>query len=477
MLAEEMWRLYIVEGTHMYSQRNDGAWRHVKKPLSVSDLIAHLKGDLTVGLPSTWRGRAKFLTVDVDTAEADNLRRLASCLREVGAPHLLSFSGGKGYHADIFVKESEAGEVVKAGGLLKTLLAKQGVQFDEVFPTATGLGGKTPGGANVKLPVGIHRRTGHLCHCLGEDLSPVSDPLPLLQSLRPVDVEDLSRTLAESLHLDVETGEVKDPWEREYPQELHYSKPCINVLWQEGLQAPNTRHSATMVIALAIALNKEIPEKDKRSALIDWVVRMYSPGMERGHIHGSTTLKYATKEALRLYEAEAVRAYFGVTCINRLLRSAMKSACRDPVRCHLARTGGSVDFILLTRLGVFNPSNSRDSGIGRASGFIYLAHQEIAGEHAGKHFHYKGRDAYAAPLAMLGELSGCSQKTVKKANRALSAIGLIVKVPKEEVPKKFRKQPIEGQKYSLQARFCALADLNEDYVRDVVLPKARGYGG
>jgi len=78
---------------------------------------------------------------------------------------------------------------------------------------------------------------------------------------------------------------------------------------------------------------------------------------------------------------------------------------------------------------------------------------------------------------MLVELSGCSRRTVKKANRALSQIGLVVKVPREEVPKKFRKQPIEGQKYSLQARFSALVDLTEDYIRDVVLPKARGYGG
>jgi len=445
MLAQEMWRLFVVDGTHWYRQKTDGAWRHVKRPLSLSDLEAHLEGDITVGLPSTWSGRSKFLTIDVDMAEADNLRRLASCLRELRVPHLVSFSGSKGYHADLFVKETEATEVAKAGRLLKTLLSQQGVKLDEVFPTGTGLSGKTPGGANVKLPLGVHRKTGHLCHCLGRDLSPVKDPLPLLRSLEPVYVGELCRILAESLHLDVDTGELKDPWERDYPHQLHHSKPCVNVLWQEGLQAPDTRHSATMVVAIAIASNREIPEKEKKPALIDWIVRMYGSSMEKGYIHESTTLEYATGEALRLYEAEAARAYIGVTCNNRLLRPAMKSACRDPVGCHMARSGGRVDFVLLTRLGIFNPSNSKEPGIGRATGFVYLAHQEIAEEHRRKHFQYKGRDAYAAPLAMLGELSGCSQKTVKKANRGLVAI--------------------------------ELADLNENYIRDVVLPKARSYGG
>ncbi len=447
----------------------------MKKPLSVSDLIAHLKGDITVGLPSAWNGRAKFLTIDVDTVEGDNLGRLAACLRELGVPHLLTFSGSKGYHADVFVNESAASEVAKVGGLLETFLLKQGVDFDDVFPRGSGLSGKTLGGTNVKLPLGQHRKTGLLCDRLDGDLRPTSVVLPVLCTLEPIDVGDLLRILADRLHLDVETGEVKETWERDYPHQLHHSKPCVNILWQEGLQGPNTRHSATMVMAIAIASNGEIPEKQKKPALIDWIVRMYGSAMEKGYIDESTTLEYATGEGLRLYEAEGRRAYIGVTCINPPMRPAMKSACRDAVGCHMARTGGRVDFVLLTRVGIFNPSNCREPGIGRATGFVYLAHQAIAGEHAGKHFQHNGRDTYAAPLAMLGELSGCSQKTVKKANRALIAIKLIVKVPKKEVPKRFRKKPAAGQKYVLYVRFYCLPNLSEEYIRDVVLPKARGY--
>lgn len=449
----------------------------MKKPLSFPDLEAHLTGDMTVGLPSAWKGRAQFLTVDVDVVEVDNLRRLATCLRDLDVPHLLSFSGNKGFHGDLFVKESQASEVARVGGLLKIFLSQQGVAFDEVYPTSTGLSGKTLGGSNVKLPLGWHRETGHCCHCLDEHLAPVSDPFPLLRSLEPVDVEELSRILADSLHLDVVRGELKEPWESRYPRQLHYSKPCVNVLWQEGLQAPSTRHSATMVIAIAVALNKEIPREDKEPAVVDWVVRMYWAAMKKGLVHGSTTLEHAIREAHRLCEAEAPKAYFGVTCINRLLRPAMKSACRDPITCHLARNGGNLDFALLTRLGVFNPANSTEPGIGRCAGYVYLAHQEIAGEHAGKYFQYGGRDAYAAPLAMLRELSACSEKTVKIANRAVRAIGLVIKVRGKEVPKEFRKAPVEGQKYALQASFYCLPDLSEEHIRDVVLPRARGYKG
>lgn len=183
------------------------------------------------------------------------------------------------------------------------------------------------------------------------------------------------------------------------------------------------------------------------------------------------------EEALRLYEAEAERAYIGVTCKNRLLRQAMKSACRDSVGCHLARNGGHVDFALLTRLGVFNPANSATPGIGRSAGYVYLAHQQIARDHAGKHFQYHGKHVYAAPLAMLMELAECSEKTIKEANSALCAINLVVKVPEKEVLKEFRKAPAPGQKYILQASFYYLPDLSGDYIRDVVLPTARSFRG
>lgn len=476
LVTREIWRLYVADGTHWYSQKSDGGWRHVKKSLSFLVLEGHLRGDMTLGLPCPWNGSAKFLTIDVDTVEGDNLRRLATCLRDLGVPHLLSFSGNKGFHADLFVKESEASEVAKAGRLLSTLLCQEGVAFDHVYPTSTGLSGKTLGGANIKLPLGRHRRTGLLCHCLGEGLGPASDPLLLLRCLEPIDLGELFRLVAERLCLDVETGEVKEPWESRYPRQLHHSKPCVNVLWQEGLQAPSTRHAATMVIATAVALNKEIAQEDKEPAVVDWVVRMYWAAMKKGFVHGSTTFEYAIEEARRLYEAEAAKPYFGVTCINRLLRPAMKSACRDPIGCHLGRNG-KADVVLLTRLGVFNPANSAEPGIGRAGLAVYLGHEKIAEQHAGKHFPYEGRDTYAAPLAMLRELSGCSEKTVKIANRAVRAIGLVVKVPTTKVPKEFRKAPVEGQRYVLRASFYCLPDLSEDYIRDIVLPKARRYRG
>lgn len=476
MPADQIWRLYVPGDTQFYSQNRDGTWSYQKKPLSFSNLMAHIVGDITVGVPCTWNGRGKFLSIDVDTDEADNLRRLAACLQELGVPHLLSFSGSKGYHADIFVKESEASRVAQAAGLLKTLLSERSVVLDEVYPTGTGLTGKTPGGANIKLPLGYHKETEHLCYCLDEKLNPVDDPLPLLRSLGPIDVRELLKSLAERLHLAKQIEEVEEPWESAHPFKLHHSKPCLNILWQEGLQRPGTRHSATMAIGLALPLNKEIPDEYEEALLIEWVQRIHEPGMEKGYIHRLTTLEHATEEARRLYQDEIARAYFGVTCVNRLLRPAMKSACRDPVGCHVGRNRGRIDFTLLSRLGLFNPRNSKEPGIGRCAGFVYQAHQQIAQEHAGKLFQYEGKDAYAAPLAMLRELSGCSRKTVSKANKALREIGLLMKVPKKDVPKHFQRKALAGEKPALQAAFYCLPDLTEEYVRDVVLPKGREYG-
>ena len=206
----------------------------------------------------------------------------------------------------------------------------------------------------------------------------------------------------------------------------------------------------------------------KEQAVVDWVRRIYPAARHAGYIDESTTLEFAESEARRLYKAEAKDSNFGVTCRNRLLRDAMESACRDEVACHVERNWTKDGFVLLTRLGVFNPRNSRKKGIAKSAGYVYLALQELAAEFGGRGFTYEGMPAFAAPRRMVEELSSCSEKTVKKALRALRHVGLAVKVPKTAVPAEFTRKRLPGHKYTLQASYYVLPELAPELVREVV---------
>lgn len=389
-------------------------------------------------------------------------------------PHLVSFSGNKGYHADLFVRESNAQQLATAGRLLSRLLRQVDVHFDEVFPTGSGLTGRTPGGSNVKLPMGQHGKTEKFCYYLDETLCPVPDVLSLLGSLEPIDVQELTERLAHSVGTDLKAGKLTEPWDSRYPWLLHGYRRCVNVLWQEGLQAPSTRNSATMVITNAVLLSRDIPDELKEQAVVDWARRIYQMTRQKAYFHAGTSPEFVESEARRLYEREAENASFGVTCRNPILRPAMESACRDEVGCHLKRSPGRDGFALLTRLGVFNPRNSRKKGIAKSSGYVYLAMQELAEEFGDRHFEYQTMPAFAAPLSMVMELSSCSRTTVKKALKALKAVGLLVKVPKEDVPQEFRRKRLPGQKFILQASYYVLPRLTEELLREVVA-SAREY--
>lgn len=464
-LAKEMTRLYVVDETHWYSQQSGGAYRHQKEPLSLRDLQGHLRGEVTVGVPCTWEGCAKFISIDVDTLDPDNIAHLGSCLKELDAPYLLSFSGNKGYHADLLLEECNASNAAKAVLLLKRLLRQTGVSFDQVTPTRSGLSGRTPGGPCVKLPLGWHRKTGSFCHCLDADLRPIDNVSTLIRSLQPIPAEDLIRMLAERVGLDLKTGELTEHWDSLYPLELHHSKPCVNILWRGGLQAPGTRHSAAMVIINAVLLNQDVPFERKEQAVIHWVGRTHPTAIEKGY--SGTRLMDAEREARRLFKREEQHSLYGVTCKNSLLRPAMASACADQIGCHMERNWNKDSFILLTRLGVFAPRNSLTPGIAKSAGYVYLALRDLMEDFGGK-FTYLGMPAVAAPLRMLEELACCTRATVKKALRALQFAGLVVKVPKDEVPPEYRRKRLPGHGFPLQASYYVLSELTEELVREVV---------
>jgi len=333
------------------------------------------------------------------------------------------------------------------------------------------------GAANVKLPLGVHPSTEERCHFLREDLKPMLSPCEFLESVEPIPIVVLQHRLSKFELVDKSTGEIitSDTLDEEFC--LCPRRPCVDVLWREGLQAPSTRHYATLTIALAVLRNREIPEGLKEESVVKWIKRVYEPGVEQGYIDPQTTLQSAVREARRIYQMEKQRGFFGVTCENYLLEPAMRSACRDEVACRLNQNRNNVDMSLLIRLGVFADSRSRRPGINPSSIPTYMALQDMKNEFAGLLFDYQRMSAFAAPISALAERARISKKTVRKNRKALCIIGLAVEVPRDEVPKEFIRQPPENSRYTLAAGFYCLPDVTEELIREVVLPKARSLYG
>lgn len=132
-------------------------------------LRRHLERAYAVGVfASAWG--SKFICFDVDDGKHETVAKLIDTLEGVGIPRRLiyvSFSGGKGYHVEVFFDEQI--ETRRLRDLYERIIA--GGDFDprkvEFRPTNT---------AAIKLPLSIHAKTGNICWFVDrESLEPIED--------------------------------------------------------------------------------------------------------------------------------------------------------------------------------------------------------------------------------------------------------------------------------------------------------------
>lgn len=178
----------------------------VHEPLTPAVARNHLLGSYTIGVyPLRLDNTATFFALDLDIdrgalqrahgdpAFAQSLRdtlrtegpRLLAALRQLGFQPLFENSGYKGRHYWVFLEEPETAETLHLLGRL--LLAWQTPQLPpglhlEFFPKQPRLKGKGLGNL-IKLPLGIHRRTGYRSRILDDQGRPVADDLAALRSV------------------------------------------------------------------------------------------------------------------------------------------------------------------------------------------------------------------------------------------------------------------------------------------------------
>lgn len=145
---------------------NDIFYSPIDTPLTVESLTQHLEGTLQLGSYQLLAGSdvVRWFGFDVDSVDLDKAREIVRKI-EVhlsNIPHAVEFSGGKGYHVLIFLKNplpaSKAKKIVdwvrEAEGFAST-----GTVHVECFPKQDRLTNARPKGNLLKIPLGEHPRT------------------------------------------------------------------------------------------------------------------------------------------------------------------------------------------------------------------------------------------------------------------------------------------------------------------------------
>jgi tetratricopeptide (TPR) repeat protein len=179
----------------------------VHEPLTPAVIRNHLLGTFTAGVyPIRLDQTATWFAVDLDIRRPalDEARRDAACARELrdltrrtglailgtlcelGLDPLFENSGYKGRHYWVFLEEPEEAKVLHQCGrlLLARLQRDLATEFAlEFFPKQPHRGGKGLGNL-IKLPLGVHRRTGYRSTLLDQQGKQIDRPLELLQNVR-----------------------------------------------------------------------------------------------------------------------------------------------------------------------------------------------------------------------------------------------------------------------------------------------------
>lgn len=259
----------------------------------------HLEGDFTYGIFSGgWFN--KFITFDVDYGREDmarwvTLKVVDVLVTEFNIRHNdihVSLSGGKGYHIDLFLDKplrvedtesfyrkvmSEVGELPNGGQV-------------EFRPTM---------GQGVKLPLGIHQRTGNRCWFVDNRTLEPFESFDYIRDVEPMD---------SSIITDIDFGITQDQ-AIEFEHIVQETDITANVLDQsaalqksrrileEGrLIASGTRHNTTFT--LAAFFNSQGFEKEEAIATIMDVL-LSTP---RAYFSKGSTPDFWHKEAVRLVD-------------------------------------------------------------------------------------------------------------------------------------------------------------------------------
>lgn len=199
------------------SPTGESGYTPIQEPLNIKVAENHILGNFTVGAyPVRLDNTVNFMAFDFDIAKFALNKAITSeklwsnLMRRVLAlgcrvldicsanqiPAYIEDSGFKGYHVWVFMESPiPAGVAKKCADLLVTGLTPLPQDITvEVFPKQTNV--RTGGLGNlIKLPLGIHKRTGRRSVFISPDSGPLTDQLGFLETVEKASKRSIYGTI------------------------------------------------------------------------------------------------------------------------------------------------------------------------------------------------------------------------------------------------------------------------------------------
>jgi hypothetical protein len=163
-------------------QLDNGSYLCIKKTLTQKHILAHLRGDITIGAylldPDS---RASFIVIDADDEkEYSQVAGMAASLAQRGVPTYLELSR-RGGHLWFFFETPIPGKEVRSFG--RGVMAMYNLPKEiELYPKQDAL--QDGPGSLVRLPFGVHRKDGNRYGFVlpsGEPIAPaLREQIPVL---------------------------------------------------------------------------------------------------------------------------------------------------------------------------------------------------------------------------------------------------------------------------------------------------------
>jgi hypothetical protein len=242
--------------------------------LNDADLMQHIEGKKGLGVYFP-KDCSPVIGIDIDIPDKELLNRVYSAVVSYGVPDnalLMSFSGNKGYHLDIFLSESLSKAVIKK--FFNCLMHDAGITSKvELF------GGS---GAAYKLPLGYHYKTGAFCYpCdeLGNELP--TESVLSIQKLNPQVICDaVDMNFVENPDADLQIafadlcGDVK-PLES-YDRTNESNLKRVEALISSGVHFKGARQKAILSVAAYCKDIKRLSVDETIDFMRGWVAETWS---------------------------------------------------------------------------------------------------------------------------------------------------------------------------------------------------------
>lgn len=286
--------LYFIQRGHYLIQYKDGYSQFTtgqinksgKRIKSIMDwqFQSHLDGDLTIG---TFGGKlmSKFMTFDIDFHDLKMAQwivyKLTKTLYDLGInEHYISFSGNKGYHIDIFF--SDLIQISDAEKFFNYVILKS--DTTQYFLEGSKVEFRVTDKLGIKLPLGIHQKTGNYCgFCVLDDGLTVMDKanseaffftIKKISHQRVLDIIGIEDVDIFDRVLLTKAEDAISPHTplKNYEQSEDYSIDLAIELFNNGLKYQGSRHKSTLLLGMYFKYCGMDQEqcKDELSAWMSW---------------------------------------------------------------------------------------------------------------------------------------------------------------------------------------------------------------